>query len=287
MNDDFSRLETLISRWAVEMGLHAKSGSTDKNKYSEYIAAQLLNAAFSFQLKILPKNHPAVDLGDPVNGIAFSITSRTDADKIRSDLQTFKDKNLLAVYPGGIRFLLLVDKKEDWSTKIKDSFTEILAGFDAEEHIFTLANVVERLKRNYPENPGPFHDILAFLEWQFGEKSGEPPLPFLREMLLQGSRSYHRALTGENGRFRNLHIEDLLLSRPETEARWVPQPVSLEGDNNGSQTNETVITMLPCLWNRPVEHAVIVGEGGMGKTVSLVRLWETYLNRAAPGTDEP
>jgi hypothetical protein len=39
MSDDFSRLETLISRWAVETGLHAKSGSTDKNKYSEYIAA--------------------------------------------------------------------------------------------------------------------------------------------------------------------------------------------------------------------------------------------------------
>ncbi|MCX6583265.1 MAG: SMEK domain-containing protein [Candidatus Aminicenantes bacterium] len=287
MNDDFSRLETLIARWVVETGLHAKSGSTDKNKYSEYIAAQLLNAAFSYRLEVLPQNHPAVDLGDPVNGIAFSITSRTDADKIRSDLQTFHDHNLIAEYPQGIRFLLLVDKKEDWSTKIKDSFTEILAGFDADEHIFTLANVVERLKRNYPANPGPFHDILAFLEWQFGEKAGEPPLPFLREMLLHGSRSYHRALTGENGRFRNLHIEDLLLSRSESESRWVPQPVSLEGDNNGCQTNETVITMLPRLWNRPVEHAVIVGEGGMGKTVSLVRLWETYLNRAAPGTDEP
>ncbi|MCU0286650.1 MAG: hypothetical protein MUF15_09645 [Acidobacteria bacterium] len=202
-------------------------------------------------------------------------------------MQTFKDNNLAAVYPRGIRFLLLVDKKENWSTKIKKSFTEVLQDFDAEENIFTLANVVERLKRNYPTNPGPFHDILAFLEWQFGEKTGEPPLPFLREMLLQGSRSYHGALTGENGRFRNLHIEDLLLSRPETESRWVPQPVSLEGDNGSSQTNETIITMLPCLWNRPVEHTVIVGEGGMGKTVSLVRLWETYLDQAAPGTNEP
>ena len=286
MNDDFSRLETLISRWTVEMDIHTKSGSTDKNKYSENIAAQLLNAAFSYCLKVLPKNHPAVDLGDSANGIAFSITTRIDADKIRSDLQTFND-NLATVYPQGIRFLLLVGKKENWSTKIKKSFTEILQGFDAEEHIFTLANVVEQLKRNYPTKPGPFHDIMAFLEWQFGEKEGEPPLPFLREMLLEGSRSYHRALTGENGRFRNLHIEDLLLSRPETESRWVPQPVSLEGDNGSSQTNETILTMLPCLWNRPVEHTVIVGEGGMGKTVSLVRLWETYLDRAAPGTDEP
>jgi len=237
MNDDFSRLETLVSRWVVETGLHAKSGSTDKNKYSEYFAAELLNAAFSYKLKVLPKNHPAVDLGDTANGIAFSITSRTDADKIRSDLQTFKDHNLKSEYPQGIRFLLLVDKKEDWSTKIKNSFTEILAGFDTDEHIFTLANMTERLKRNYPQNPVPFREILAFLEWQFGEKGGEPPMPFLREMLLQGSRLYHRALTGKTGRFRNLHIEDLLLTRPDTESQWVPQPVSLEEDNkdnNGS-----------------------------------------------------
>ncbi len=55
MNDDFSRLETLVSRWALEICLHAKPGSTDKNKYSEYITAELLNAAFSFQLKVLPK----------------------------------------------------------------------------------------------------------------------------------------------------------------------------------------------------------------------------------------
>jgi hypothetical protein len=111
MNDDFSRLETLVSRWVVETGLHAKSGSTDKNKYSEYFAAELLNAAFSYKLKVLPKNHPGIDLGDSTHGIAFSITSRTGADKIRKDLQTFKDKKLHDLYPQGIRFLLLVDQK--------------------------------------------------------------------------------------------------------------------------------------------------------------------------------
>jgi len=278
MNEDFSRLEALVSQWAVETGIHTRSGSTDKNKYSESIAAKLLNAAFSFQLNELPKNHPAVDLGDPTHGIAFSITSRTDADKIRSDLQTFKDNNLISEYPQGIRFLLLVDKKVDWRKKIKNSFTEIMEGFDADQHIYTLAGVVERLKTNYLKNPGAFQYILAILEWQFGNKAGEPPLPFLRQMLLQGSLTYYQALTGENGRFRRLHIEDLLLTRPDTKSRWVPQPVSLEEENNCSQTDETVISLLPRLWNRPVEHAVIVGEGGMGKTVSLVRLWETYLN---------
>ncbi|UCH95024.1 MAG: SMEK domain-containing protein, partial [Candidatus Aminicenantes bacterium] len=287
MNDDFSRLEALVSQWVCEASIHTKSGSTDKNKYSEYIAAELLNAAFSYHLKVLGKNHPAVDLGDQEKGIAFQITSRTDADKIRSNLQTFKDKNLMSKYPKGIRFLLLVSKKEDWSGKIKKSFTDILESFDADKHIYTLTDVVQQLKINYLTNPGPFLDILSILEWQFGNKSGEPPLPFLRQMLIHGSQSYHQALTGENGRFRRLHIEDLLLTRPDTQTEWVPQPVSIEEGKNSSHTHETVITLLPRLWNRSCEHAVIVGEGGMGKTVSLVRLWKTYLDRIHSGSDDP
>jgi WD40 repeat protein len=287
MNDDFSRLEALVSQWAVETGIHTKSGSTDKNKYSEYIAAELLNAAFPFRLKVLGKNHPAVDLGDQAKGIAFQITSRTDAHKIRSNLQTFKDKNLTSKYPGGIRFLLLVSKKEDWSSKIKKSFTEILKGFDADKHIYTLTDVIQQLKTNYLTNSGPFLNILSIMEWQFGNKAVEPPLSFIRQMLIQGSQSYHQALTGENGRFRRLHIEDLLLTRPDTETEWVPQPVSIEEGKNSSHTHETVITLLPRLWNRSCEHAVIVGEGGIGKTVSLVRLWKTYLDLINSGSDEP
>jgi WD40 repeat protein len=286
MNEDFSRLEALVSQWAGETSLHTKSGSTDKNKYSEYIAAELLNAAFPYRLKVLGKNHPAVDLGDQEKGIAFQITSRTDAEKIRSDMQTFKDKNLISKYPKGIRFLLLISKKEEWSTKIKKSFIDILEGFDADKHIYTLTDVVQRLKTNYLTNPEPFHGILSILEWQFGNKAVEPPLPFLRQMLIQGSQSYHQALTGENGRFRRLHIEDLLLTRPETKTEWVPQPVSIEEGKNSSHTHKTVISMLPRLWNRSCTHAVIVGEGGMGKTVSLVRLWKTYLDRINSGLDE-
>ena len=106
MNNDFSRLEALVSQWACETGIHTKSGSTDKNKYSEYIAAELLNAAFTYRLKVLGKNHRAADLGDQVKGIAFQITSRTDAKKIRFDLQTSRDNNLISKYPQGIRFLL-------------------------------------------------------------------------------------------------------------------------------------------------------------------------------------
>ncbi len=276
---DFARLEELISRWVNEIAIHTKSGSTDKNKYSEFIAAELLNAAFSVRLKPLKKNHPAVDLGDKSNGIAFQITSRTDADKIRKDLETFRDNNLINQYPRGMRFLLLVNEKENWKKETKASFNALLDEFDADSHIYILPDVLQELKINCLENPGPFRDILAIMEWQFGDKTGEPPLRFLKQMLIQGSQSYHCSLTGENGRFRRLHIEDILLTAAESEKEWVQQPVSLEEGNNDSHTGETVITLLPRLWNRSCHHAAIVGEGGMGKTVSLVRLWKLIWNR--------
>jgi hypothetical protein len=114
MNNYFSRLEALIANWTAEIELHTRSGSTDKCKYSEYISAKLLDAAFSLNLKVLGKNHHAVDLGDKNAGIAFQITVRTDNDKIRESLHTFADKNLTSEYPNGMRFLLLVNNKPVW-----------------------------------------------------------------------------------------------------------------------------------------------------------------------------
>ena len=41
-----------------------------------------------------------------------------------------------------------------------------------------------------------------------------------------------------------------------------------------------LIESLENLWSSSKRHAVITGEGGMGKTVSLLRLWKEYLDRA-------
>jgi len=292
MNDYFSRLEKLITDyWVTEIELHTKSGSTDKCKYSEYISANLLNAAFSLNLKCLGKNHPAVDLGDKNAGIAFQITARTDNDKIRENLHTFADKNLTSEYPNGMRFLLLVNKKPGWKKETKDSFNSIVGGFDADRHIFTFPDIIEELKQNYLDNSKTFQELLAMMEWQFGNKTGEPPEELFRQMLIEGSRDYYEGLRGENGWFRMLHIEDTILTHPKSsdndKEKWIPQPVNIEKEKDGTVSDETVITMLPRLWSRACNHVVIVGEGGMGKTVSLVRMWETFLNGVENGMDDP
>jgi WD40 repeat protein len=291
MNDYFSRLEALIANWAAEIELHTRSGSTDKCKYSEYISANLLNAAFSLNLKGLGKNHPAVDLGDKNAGVAFQITARTDNDKIRENLHTFADKNLICEYPNGMRFLLLVNHKPDWKKETKDSFNCIVEVFDTDRHIFTFPDIIEELKQNYLDNSKTFQELLAMMEWQFGNKTGEPPEELFRQMLIEGSRDYYEGLRGENGWFGMLHIEDNILTHPKSsdndKEKWIPQPVTIEKDKDDTVSDETVITMLPRLWNRACKHVVIVGEGGMGKTVSLVRLRETFLNNIENGIDDP
>jgi len=110
----------------------------------------------------------------------------------------------------------------------------------------------------------------------------------VQERLLRGSQAYLRALTGENGRFRMLHIEDAILPHPKSndkvnenkKGKRVPQPVNIGDNEDGTGQRETVITMLPKLWKRKSRHTVITGEGGMGKTVSSVRLWQELLETA-------
>ncbi|UCH94735.1 MAG: hypothetical protein JSV88_31365 [Candidatus Aminicenantes bacterium] len=127
-------------------------------------------------------------------------------------------------------------------------------------------------------------DLTLYLAQEYGRKDDSEEkaraVP-VHQRILSGSRAYYEGLTGENGRFRMLHIEDLILSRTETKDKWVPQPVS--GEDEEYNKDETVITLLPRVWRQSRQHAVIVGDGGMGKTVSLVRLWKSLLIKSFLG----
>ncbi|NIM15498.1 MAG: hypothetical protein GTO45_26255, partial [Candidatus Aminicenantes bacterium] len=122
-------------------------------------------------------------------------------------------------------------------------------------------------------------DLTLYLLQEYGRKDE------VLQRILRGSRTYYERLRGENGRFRMLHIEDLILSRTDTKDKWVPQPVS--GEDEVYNKDETVITLLPHSWKQSGKHAVIVGDGGMGKTVSLIRLWESLLVKSFSGGPGP
>ncbi|MDQ1350845.1 MAG: hypothetical protein QG657_1147, partial [Acidobacteriota bacterium] len=109
------------------------------------------------------------------------------------------------------------------------------------------------------------------------------------------SRAYYDLLRGPNGRFRFLKISDILFTGAET--KWLETHIEIDensqdlfekspaargADKSFSKEppgcrRHSIIEVLPILWESEVKHAVIVGEGGMGKTVSLIQWWENLL----------
>ena len=95
-----------------------------------------------------------------------------------------------------------------------------------------------------------------------------PQQEALLEKLRLGSHTYRQRLL--EGRFKRLRIEELLL--PQTK---LPNFVEVQVLNNGQES--LLIESIDPLWGKEHPHAVILGDGGMGKTVSLLRIWEDGL----------
>jgi WD40 repeat protein len=98
-------------------------------------------------------------------------------------------------------------------------------------------------------------------------------LTTLERILVQlrsGSQKYRELLY--SGRFRYVRIEDVLL--PITDYLPVTE-LSLEINKETKSVQET----LEYLWKESDSHALILGDGGMGKTMSVLRLWEILLDR--------
>lgn len=92
----------------------------------------------------------------------------------------------------------------------------------------------------------------------------------LAQQLWEGSVQQHERLI--NGRYKHLTIENILL----TSCKITDAP---SADEQTFTLAETVYS----LWKTPKPHAVLFGEGGMGKTVSLLRLWHEKLKNKNTG----
>jgi WD40 repeat protein len=89
-----------------------------------------------------------------------------------------------------------------------------------------------------------------------------------------GSSAYKKLLN--NGRFRHINIEQVLLA--ETNLSPIGN-VLVRINENQSPLSHGIIS----LWKKQDKHAVLFGAGGMGKTVSLLKLWDELLeNQHSP-----
>jgi len=98
----------------------------------------------------------------------------------------------------------------------------------------------------------------------------------IKAALFEGSKHYYERLRGSSGRFHHINISDLLL--PHLNERFFDTFIKSNGDTKKIQLKASIEK----LWPAENVHTIIVGEGGMGKTISVIRLWEEYLgNRNA------
>ncbi len=92
----------------------------------------------------------------------------------------------------------------------------------------------------------------------------------LFQQLREGAAQQHERLI--NGRYKHLTIKNILLTSCKINA-------ALSADEQTFSLSDAVTN----LWETPRPHAVLFGEGGMGKTVSLLRLWEEGLKKSEDG----
>ncbi len=99
----------------------------------------------------------------------------------------------------------------------------------------------------------------------------------LHERLREGSAAYFAHLRAE--RFRDLDISGIILTGLKND--WLDTEVRLGREQAAGRDDPAQRTplsdTLAALWQKEHPHALLLGEGGMGKTVSLVRLWEQFL----------
>jgi hypothetical protein len=167
-----NRVVVLLSRWLAKIQSNNAVSFSDINRVSEDIARNLLNEIYGYQLANLnyeKSNYPGIDLGDKHNKIAFQITARTDTKKIKESLEKFI-KGPKDIYSKGIRFLILGFKKPRLSVK---KYKGIYPGFDADQQILTVKDLIREINSIYEEDRERFYRIKDILENEFRDMEVE------------------------------------------------------------------------------------------------------------------
>lgn len=161
------RVSELIAVWIAKIRLNTALDFYDINKVAEDLACKLLNLVFDLNLYNLNNdipNHPAIDLGDKENRVAFQITSRTDAQKFKENIDAF-EKDFYKTYSNGIRFLILN------TSEIKFGKYDYPSFFNKSEHVYTEESIISKINDLYDnENFDRTKKILTLLEREIGVK---------------------------------------------------------------------------------------------------------------------
>jgi hypothetical protein len=108
--------------------------------------------------------------------------------------------------------------------------------FNPDEHIWTKTKLLNKIAALFDNDPDRFQSATDLLEEEFGEKKSKNPLP---GALYQCSKTRHEDLT-RRGRFRGLHIRDILLLPWQLEKLAAPEKRWLDAGVRLKETRGTV-----------------------------------------------
>lgn len=97
----------------------------------------------------------------------------------------------------------------------------------------------------------------------------------IKQRFREASLQRFRRFTSKGGRFFHLNIEEAIL----TSLKKVDIPGNKYIDNHLCQDGlaSTIGDRITALWDESPRHTILAGPGGMGKTVSLLYLWEKFI----------
>ncbi|MEM7654897.1 MAG: CHAT domain-containing protein [Bacteroidota bacterium] len=120
---------------------------------------------------------------------------------------------------------------------------------------------------------GLYHQNEHILDWRLTEED------FMEDRLRAGTQQFHEQLRNPGGKYASLNISDFLLGGVDSQHKsqgLIDNEVLYKGQELGKK--ETVQQ----LWGEEIHHSLVLGAGGTGKTVSLLSLWEQFLEEPGP-----
>jgi len=275
----------MLTQWVTAVKLRNALNYTDINRTAENLALRLLNTAYNYNLKNLnwdQNNYPAVDLGDQKRGVAFQVTASDDLKKIKETVAKFYAPNgPHKEFLKDLYFFFIKEKIPALRKETKENLKKNYS-FDMEEQMMSIKELLMRMEELYSTDRKRFLQVKNLLAEEWGHVEGKINRRQVLKEMYRGSKRYLASLRGGSGRFRYLKISDILLAptRKSQQKEWLDTPVTVDGKADELVSNDNVSTSvleaIPRLWQEECKHAMLKGEGGMGKTVSLIRLWEQY-----------
>jgi hypothetical protein len=265
-----------LARLEIEIKQHNLQNRTDINIYAEDIISPLLDEIFQTHLTNLNQSHrpnfPAIDLHDAEKGIAVQVTGKKETSKVYDTLEKFFRHGLHKQYHSLYILFLTADKPAVKASSVRAIIGQLNYQFLPEQHIidFTfLKNKIEQLDIAALKR---IDDVL--------EEAMQPDRIKSREKSYRVETHQLNSLR-RNSQYLYEHKNKYPEYGPEKiDPDLLPGAKVLGQQADSHDKPATVISILTDIRNNRSPHIFLVGEGGSGKTSSLLWAWGELLKDA-------